>query len=192
MINFDLIFILLLIIQGRGTIRNKRVIFDALRQVILWPRGAGLTGAAPASQWVASATGWCLGMASGRDTEYRRCVTPSIGIIALIWSIFALSLQEFALFLPEITLSLSTHQILPFFYLICAYANKCETYGWDGVASLILIYSGSRVPAECKQGCVYTRGGAEDHQKLFCFRPGALPVTCLADPELPGPGMQLY
>ena len=131
MINFDLIFILLLIIQGRGTIRNKRVIFDALRQVILWPRGAGLTGAAPARLWAASATCWCLGTASGRNNEYRRFVTPSIGIIALIWSIFALSLQEFALFLPEINLplSLSTHQILPFFYLICAYANKCETYG---------------------------------------------------------------
>ena len=73
MINFDLIFILLLIIQGRGTIRNKRVIFDALRQVIFWPRRAGLTGAAPARQWAASATCWCLGTASGRVTEYRRC-----------------------------------------------------------------------------------------------------------------------
>ena len=74
MINFDLIFILLLIIQGRGTIRNKSVIFDTLRQVIFWPRRAGLTGAAPARQWAASATCWCLGMASGRDNEYRRCV----------------------------------------------------------------------------------------------------------------------
>ena len=79
MINFDLIFILLLIIQGRGTIRNKRVIFDTLGQVILWSRRACLTGAAPARLWAASATCWCLGMASGRDNEYRRFVTP-IGI----------------------------------------------------------------------------------------------------------------
>ena len=129
MINFDLIFILLLIIQGRGTIRNKRVIFDTLRQVIFWPRRAGLMGAAPARQWAASATCWCLGTASGRDNEYRRLCPIGISHCSYLVP-YALSLQEFALFLPEITLPLSTHQILPFFYLICAYANKCETYAW--------------------------------------------------------------